>query len=77
MSASLVFAVAFGAEQPVTSKANEQGGSLSWLVEMAPVPKSTPSDAIGCCSQFLATKLQLALSKYAQKICQMRRVTEV
>ncbi|MBK8384335.1 MAG: OmpA family protein [Candidatus Accumulibacter sp.] len=37
---SLVFAAAFGMEQPVASNADDRGRSLNRRVEMAPVPKS-------------------------------------
>ena len=37
---SLVFAAAFGMEQPVVSNADDRGRSLNRRVEMAPVPKS-------------------------------------
>lgn len=39
MPSSLVFAAAFGAEQPITSNADETGRSQNRRVEMAPVPK--------------------------------------
>ena len=42
MPSSLVFAAAFGTEQPVASNADDQGRSQNRRVEMAPVPKSTP-----------------------------------
>jgi flagellar motor protein MotB len=41
--ASVVFAAAFGAEQPVASNADEAGRSKNRRVEMAPVPKSSPA----------------------------------
>lgn len=40
MPSSLVFAAAFGAEQPVASNADERGRSRNRRVEMAPVPRS-------------------------------------
>ncbi len=40
MPSSLLFAAAFGMEQPVASNANDQGRSRNRRVEMAPVPKS-------------------------------------
>lgn len=52
MPASMVFAAAFGAEQPIASNADESGRSQNRRVEMAPVPKasaaktgSAPQDA--------------------------------
>jgi len=41
MPSSLVFAAAFGAEQPVATNAHEKGRALNRRVEMAPVPKSS------------------------------------
>lgn len=41
MPASVVFAAAFGAGQPVASNADAKGRSQNRRVEMAPVPKST------------------------------------
>ncbi len=46
MPAGLVFAAAFGAEQPITPNVDEAARALNRRVEMAPVPKnssSTPS----------------------------------
>ena len=40
MPSSLVFAAAFGAEQPVASNVNDEGRTRNRRVEMAPVPKS-------------------------------------
>jgi flagellar motor protein MotB len=40
MPASLIFAAAFGTEQPVASNADDQGRSQNRRVEMAPVPKT-------------------------------------
>ncbi|QKS29360.1 MAG: Motility protein B [Accumulibacter sp.] len=40
MPSSLVFAAAFGAEQPVASNADDRGRSRNRRVEMAPVPRS-------------------------------------
>ena len=40
MPSSLVFAAAFGAEQPVTPNVNEQARAQNRRVEMAPVPKA-------------------------------------
>ena len=40
MPSSLVFAAAFGTEQPVASNADDQGRSRNRRVEMAPVPKA-------------------------------------
>jgi len=40
MPPSLVFAAAFGAEQPVASNASDQGRALNRRVEMAPVPRA-------------------------------------
>ena len=46
MPSSLVFAAAFGSEQPVASNVNTQGRSKNRRVEMAPVPKSNPAAAM-------------------------------
>ena len=43
MPASLVFAAAFGAEQPVASNSSDTGRSQNRRVEMAPVPRVTPA----------------------------------
>jgi flagellar motor protein MotB len=40
MPSSLLFAAAFGAEQPVASNADDHGRSRNRRVEMAPVPRS-------------------------------------
>ncbi len=40
MPSSLLFAAAFGTEQPVASNADDKGRSRNRRVEMAPVPKS-------------------------------------
>jgi outer membrane protein OmpA-like peptidoglycan-associated protein len=40
MPASMVFAAAFGAEQPVTPNIDEAARSQNRRVEMAPVPKT-------------------------------------
>lgn len=45
MPSSLVFAAAFGSEQPVASNADGLGRSQNRRVEMAPVPKSANSAA--------------------------------
>ncbi|MDD0837590.1 OmpA family protein [Curvibacter sp. HBC61] len=42
MPSSLLFAAAFGAEQPVAANTDERGRSLNRRVEMAPVPKASP-----------------------------------
>ncbi len=48
MPAALVFAAAFGAQQPVASNADEQGRAQNRRVEMAPVPRaSSASKASG------------------------------
>ncbi|MBN8437195.1 MAG: OmpA family protein [Candidatus Accumulibacter sp.] len=44
---SLVFAAAFGMEQPVASNADDRGRSLNRRVEMAPVPKSANAKNAG------------------------------
>jgi flagellar motor protein MotB len=44
---SLVFAAAFGMEQPVASNADDRGRSLNRRVEMAPVPKSANAKIAG------------------------------
>ena len=41
MPASMVFAAAFGSEQPIAPNANEQGRAQNRRVEMAPVPKAS------------------------------------
>lgn len=43
MPSSMVFAAAFGAEQPVTPNTSESARAQNRRVEMAPVPKSTNS----------------------------------
>ena len=43
MPASLVFAAAFGTEQPVASNENDEGRARNRRVEMAPVPQSAKS----------------------------------
>lgn len=43
MPSSMVFAAAFGAEQPVTPNVDESSRSQNRRVEMAPVPRATPS----------------------------------
>ena len=45
MPSSLVFAAAFGAEQPVTPNVNEQARAQNRRVEMAPVPKASNTKA--------------------------------
>lgn len=45
MPSSLVFAAAFGAEQPVASNASEKGRALNRRVEMAPVPRAGAASA--------------------------------
>ncbi len=45
MPSSMVFAAAFGAEQPISTNADEMGRAQNRRVEMAPVPKSTNSKA--------------------------------
>lgn len=45
MPASLVFAAAFGSEQPVTPNVDEKSRSENRRVEMAPVPKGTRTRA--------------------------------
>lgn len=42
MPAPIVFAAAFGAEQPAASNADEKGRALNRRVEMAPVPLTAP-----------------------------------
>ncbi|MEO7106858.1 MAG: OmpA family protein [Rhodoferax sp.] len=41
MPSAMVFAAAFGAEQPIAPNADEKGRALNRRVEMAPVPKGT------------------------------------
>jgi flagellar motor protein MotB len=43
MSSSMVFAAAFGSEQPVTPNVDEAARSQNRRVEMAPVPKTSNS----------------------------------
>ncbi len=43
LPASLVFAAAFGAEQPVASNADEAGRARNRRVEIAPVPRAAPA----------------------------------
>ena len=45
MPSSMVFAAAFGAEQPIATNADERGRAQNRRVEMAPVPKATNSKA--------------------------------
>ena len=45
MPASVVFAAAFGAEQPVAPNTSESARTLNRRVEMAPVPKTSPAQA--------------------------------
>lgn len=45
MPASVVFAAAFGAEQPVAPNTSESARALNRRVEMAPVPKTSPAQA--------------------------------
>lgn len=45
MPASVVFAAAFGAEQPVAPNTSESARALNRRVEMAPVPKTSPTQA--------------------------------
>ena len=41
MPSAMVFAAAFGAEQPVTPNVDENARSQNRRVEMAPVPRAT------------------------------------
>jgi flagellar motor protein MotB len=45
MPSSMVFAAAFGAEQPVKPNTDDAARALNRRVEMAPVPKSAPAKA--------------------------------
>jgi len=45
MPSGLVFAAAFGAEQPSASNADEKGRALNRRVELAPVPRTAPAPA--------------------------------
>jgi flagellar motor protein MotB len=45
VSASSVFAAAFGAEQPVSSNANDEGRAKNRRVEIAPIPKPSTTTA--------------------------------
>jgi flagellar motor protein MotB len=46
MPPTLVFAAAFGAQQPVAPNTDDQGRSLNRRVEMAPVPKSAQTTTV-------------------------------
>ena len=46
MPPTLVFAAAFGAQQPVAPNTDDQGRSLNRRVEMAPVPKSAQTATV-------------------------------
>ncbi len=43
MPSSLVFAAAFGSEQPMTPNVDEKARAQNRRVEMAPVPKASPA----------------------------------
>ncbi|HNV58507.1 MAG TPA: OmpA family protein [Rhodoferax sp.] len=45
MPSSMVFAAAFGAEQPIAPNADEKGRAQNRRVEMAPVPKASSTKA--------------------------------
>jgi len=45
MPSSMVFAAAFGSEQPVKANTDDAARALNRRVEMAPVPKSAPAKA--------------------------------
>ena len=45
MPSSMVFAAAFGAEQPIAPNADEKGRAQNRRVEMAPVPKASSTQA--------------------------------
>jgi flagellar motor protein MotB len=45
MPPALVFAAAFGAEQPVAANSDDSGRSQNRRVEMAPVPRGAPASA--------------------------------
>ena len=45
MPAELIFAAAFGEQNPVADNDKEQGRAQNRRVEMAPVPKSNVSEA--------------------------------
>jgi flagellar motor protein MotB len=47
MPSSMVFAAAFGVEQPVASNASDKGRAQNRRVEMAPVPKSANAQKTG------------------------------
>lgn len=51
MPSSQVFAAAFGAEQPVASNAEESGRALNRRVEMAPVPRASPTSPQGAATK--------------------------
>ena len=44
MPSSMVFAAAFGAEQPLAPNSDDAGRAQNRRVEMAPVPRTTPSN---------------------------------
>ena len=46
MPSSMVFAAAFGAEQPVRPNTDEAARALNRRVEMAPVPKTSPAKTL-------------------------------
>ena len=54
MPSSLVFAAAFGAEQPATPNVNEAARSQNRRVEMAPVPKTSNLPNLAVTPQGLA-----------------------
>jgi flagellar motor protein MotB len=45
MPSGMVFAAAFGSEQPIASNANEKGRAQNRRVEMSPVPKAANANA--------------------------------
>jgi flagellar motor protein MotB len=46
MPSGLVFAAAFGSEQPIAPNADEKGRTLNRRVEMSPVPRTTHSKPV-------------------------------
>ena len=46
LPSSLVFAAAFGSEQPIAPNGDEKGRAQNRRVEMSPVPRATPSQPV-------------------------------
>jgi flagellar motor protein MotB len=67
MPSSLVFAAAFGAEQPAATNATEEGRALNRRVEMAPVPKAAKAVDGPKPSQAKTQAVSQAVSQAASK----------